>query len=913
MRVERGYRKLTSILLVALLACTALPGSRGSANPIEPFDLIEMSLGLQGFQVLDSHDSFFRGSTGEMYVRVDSVWQDEYPNEGYRPFSTALIEGIVPMKPFEFIHAAYPLGVLLYHRYQCFMPSRIHVTLRVYEDDTDGEVLAAFRSLARHAASFAAGRPTAIVQPLASFLLEETGLQDDIEALGGQLREDVREALEDEFDGDAAFGIACLLANQSLDHYSAKYSTRADSHLRHKAQELNVVQVLNAAMNWPELVRLLDQLFLGGLIDQGINGMLDAILGSGPDLVGCYAGTLSLQPATPATPLPHLYSIYVNTDEYDAQEKTGASLRFGVGVRVAESCSPACNRPPVAGFAVTPGDEVAAGTCVVLDARSATTDPDLENPTLNEQLSYAWTCEDPAHRTMEPHEYLGASVAYVLDKPGVWTFTLRVTDVCGTSDEVTRTIVVIGYDPPVVTPNVPVHDDVAFDPLGNMWLECESSIYIDPGATAIDSAGTDLTSRIVIGGDDVAISEVGVYTVTYDATDSRGTAAEQVARKVYVVDTQPPVISLNGPAEVTVDRGTAYQDPGASAYDLCCYDVPVAVGGDVVNTQVPGEYVITYSAIDGYGNWADPVTRVVRVVDPDVVYSYDAESGHFHACSGFETAWGRVEDLFDGFEDADREACDFFDAGDDASSRSMYQEALSHLVQVRDEIGAWAPLFGTTESLREWLAMALAATSQAVDVYEASVFRMSEAGDAYVAEEWDTGDEYVAEAGDLYLECIDQCSAAFALLEPVWSVLCGDTPALCEAYELALSDLSDLDLSPSVITGFDTPIPVSSEHGLVGQAGDAIRAMMASFAVTPDIASLLQRAAAKADDAAMARERSIVLDDLAHVTQDRGDAAMANYYAAQANQALARSDSLRAEMWALLDQVRRIFCDESAL
>jgi hypothetical protein len=61
---------------------------------------------------------------------------------------------------------------------------------------------------------------------------------------------------------------------------------------------------------------------------------------------------------------------------------------------------------------------------------------------------------------------------------------------------------------------------------------------------------------------------------------------------------------------------------GAVATDVCDSDVPVVVGGDVVDTHAPGTYVITYDATDACGNAAIQVTRTVSVVDttpPEII------------------------------------------------------------------------------------------------------------------------------------------------------------------------------------------------------------------------------------------------------------------------------------------------------
>lgn len=61
--------------------------------------------------------------------------------------------------------------------------------------------------------------------------------------------------------------------------------------------------------------------------------------------------------------------------------------------------------------------------------------------------------------------------------------------------------------------------------------------YTDAGATAVDGAGADLTSSIVVGGDTVDTSTPGTYIVTYNVSDAAGNAAEEVTRTVIVEDT----------------------------------------------------------------------------------------------------------------------------------------------------------------------------------------------------------------------------------------------------------------------------------------------------------------------------------------------------------------------------------------
>lgn len=87
-----------------------------------------------------------------------------------------------------------------------------------------------------------------------------------------------------------------------------------------------------------------------------------------------------------------------------------------------------------------------------------------------------------------------------------------------------------------------------------------------------------------------------------------------------VADTTPPVISLNGSSNVSVNWGSTYTDAGATATDNVDTSVSVTTQGSV-NTAVAGTYTLTYRASDVAGNAATAVTRNVTVViaNPSVV------------------------------------------------------------------------------------------------------------------------------------------------------------------------------------------------------------------------------------------------------------------------------------------------------
>ena len=90
-----------------------------------------------------------------------------------------------------------------------------------------------------------------------------------------------------------------------------------------------------------------------------------------------------------------------------------------------------------------------------------------------------------------------------------------------------------------------------------------------------------------------------------------GTAPVAAPKPVSPADTVAPVISLNGEATVTLQQGTTYTDPGATATD----NVDGAVSAtttDTVGTAI-GTYTLSYSATDSAGN-SSSLQRTVNVI-----------------------------------------------------------------------------------------------------------------------------------------------------------------------------------------------------------------------------------------------------------------------------------------------------------
>lgn len=140
--------------------------------------------------------------------------------------------------------------------------------------------------------------------------------------------------------------------------------------------------------------------------------------------------------------------------------------------------------------------------------------------------------------------------------------------------------------------------------------------YTELGANAIDDVDGDISANIDIGGDIVDTNTAGTYQITYNVSDAAGNAAVEVLRTVIVEqDTTAPVITLNGASVINLEQGDSYTEQSATAIDNVDGDISanINIGGDAVDTNTPGTYLITYNVNDSSGNAAAEVIRTVNV------------------------------------------------------------------------------------------------------------------------------------------------------------------------------------------------------------------------------------------------------------------------------------------------------------
>ena len=190
---------------------------------------------------------------------------------------------------------------------------------------------------------------------------------------------------------------------------------------------------------------------------------------------------------------------------------------------------------------------------------------------------------------------------------GIYTLTYRATDSANNTSSVTRAISVVEA-PDTIAPVITLNGNSEIT-----LLLYES--YNEQGATATDDR--DGSVGVIISGT-VDTSTLGIYTLTYRATDSANNTSS-VTRAISVVeapDTIAPVITLNGNSEITLLLDESYNEQGATATDDRDGSVDVIISG-TVNTSTLGNYTLTYSATDSADNTSSATRAISLVEAPD--------------------------------------------------------------------------------------------------------------------------------------------------------------------------------------------------------------------------------------------------------------------------------------------------------
>lgn len=132
--------------------------------------------------------------------------------------------------------------------------------------------------------------------------------------------------------------------------------------------------------------------------------------------------------------------------------------------------------------------------------------------------------------------------------------------------------------------------------------------YQEEGFRAVDEYDGDLTDRVT------AVEENGI--VTYRVSDNSGNEAV-IQRHIRYYDPIAPELTLTG-GSVNIYAGDTYVEPGYAAWDNGDGDITawVEIFSDL-NPYLAGEYEVTYTVVDSYGN-ETTVKRSVFVMPKDL-------------------------------------------------------------------------------------------------------------------------------------------------------------------------------------------------------------------------------------------------------------------------------------------------------
>jgi hypothetical protein len=184
--------------------------------------------------------------------------------------------------------------------------------------------------------------------------------------------------------------------------------------------------------------------------------------------------------------------------------------------------------------------------------------------------------------------------------------------VIGLNFSIFRKVIIVDTTGPVVNLNVSEFMYVMLGATFNdPWVTVEDNYY---------SEGLNVTYDGFID-----INTVGVYVLSYTATDPAGNTGETVIRTVTVIDGEFPMFMINGDSDITVECGVVYDDLGAYIIvEEGMFDPEVV---STVDATVPGDYSVTYTYTDD-DSVVHTLVRTVHIVDttaPVITLNGDAD------------------------------------------------------------------------------------------------------------------------------------------------------------------------------------------------------------------------------------------------------------------------------------------------
>ena len=163
-------------------------------------------------------------------------------------------------------------------------------------------------------------------------------------------------------------------------------------------------------------------------------------------------------------------------------------------------------------------------------------------------------------------------------------------------------------------------------PQSDMTVEATSANGAKVNFTPTATDNIDPTVTVVCTPASGSQFPLGTTQVTCNATDAAGNTAVPVTFNVTVQDTTAPVITITGDNPMNISQDSTYAEQGAVWTDAVDGTGSAIVGGDTVNTAIPGTYTVTYNQTDAAGNAAVQATRTVNVI-PTYTITFDSAGG----------------------------------------------------------------------------------------------------------------------------------------------------------------------------------------------------------------------------------------------------------------------------------------------
>ena len=174
----------------------------------------------------------------------------------------------------------------------------------------------------------------------------------------------------------------------------------------------------------------------------------------------------------------------------------------------------------------------------------------------------------------------------------------------------------------------------------------KNNIYSDLGINSVSYYGDILTSYIISIGSNILSPKqlvttpitmtsslaAGIYTITYNSTDSANIVQTITRRLEITLELIPPTMTLLGPASINIKKNNTYSDIGVTStsyYGVALQSYIISIGSNIFSPKIPvstitttpilmtssletGIYIITYNSTDS-SNTVQTITRTLEI------------------------------------------------------------------------------------------------------------------------------------------------------------------------------------------------------------------------------------------------------------------------------------------------------------